>query len=230
MRCISVLAGMLLIGAVPLFAIDVAEQELLQSKPVDFINYRGQYTRIVSPEEFRQTGLGMARSAGANSTRFTSGNRYTILRAIDPQEEKGFDADIFILEPASDIVDIRGVRAILAGYLEGQYGYTARNANTLSLFATYYNALYRGRMDYFRNQYKKVVINQLVPARAGIALDYRSWPGRTQIVVPLGALREIRRGSISINLRGRMLSTRLGKSRIWALRSARTCWRSRRMI
>lgn len=185
MRFLSSLFGFLLIGFVPLFAIDVAEQELLQSKPVDFINYRGQFTRIIPPEELRQTGLGIAR--GATGTRFTSANRYTILRAIDPKETKGYDADIFMLEPASDIVDIRGIRAILAGYIEGQFGYTQRNANTLSTFATYYNALYRGRMDYFRTQYKNVVINQLVPARAGIALDYRAWPGRTQIVVPLGA-------------------------------------------
>ncbi|MDR2733959.1 MAG: hypothetical protein LBC99_04860 [Spirochaetota bacterium] len=184
MRFLSGLLGILLVGFVPLFAIEVAEQELLQSQPVDFVNYRGQFTRIVSPEEFRQTGLGIAR--GATGTRFTSANRYTILRAIDPREEKGFDADIFMLEPASDIVDIRGVRALLAGYIEGQYGYNARNASTLSLFATYYNAIYRGRMDYFRTQYKNVVTSQLVPARAGIALDYRAWPGRTQIVVPLG--------------------------------------------
>jgi len=177
--------GVLFIGIASLSALDVAEQELQQGRPVDFLNYRGQYTRIVPPEEFRQTGIGLARLATAPNTRFTSRNQYTIIRAIDAADTKGFDADIFMLEAASDIVDIRGIRALLSGYLEGQYGYNARNAYTLATFATYYNALYRGRMDYFRGQYKRAVINYLTPARTGIALDYRAWPGRTQIVVPL---------------------------------------------
>jgi len=190
MRCFFGLLTVLLLGLCfsSLSAQNVAEQELQQARPVDFVNYQGQFTTIVMPEEFRQIGIGLARMTTTLNTRYTSRNQYSIIRAHDARETKGFDADIFMLEGASDLVDIRGVRALIAGYVEGQYGYSARDSQTIALFVTYYNALYRGRMDYMRTYYKPVVTNHLVPDRIGLALNYRDWPGRTQMLIPLGAL------------------------------------------
>jgi hypothetical protein len=175
-------------GLVSLSALEVAERELQQANPVDFVNFRGQFTRIVTPAEFRQTGIGLARMATDLNTRYNVRNQYSIIRAHDPREERGFDADIFILEPGSSLVTVSGVRGLLAGYIEGQYGYNTRDSQTLALFATYYNALYRGRMDYMRTHYKNVVVRHLVPARIGLSLNYRDWPGRTQMLLPLSAL------------------------------------------
>ena len=40
-------------------------------------------------------------------------------------------------------------------------------------------------MDTFRNKYKDAVTKNLSADKAGLALSYRDWPGKSQIVIPL---------------------------------------------
>jgi len=175
------------LAAFSLNALTVAEKELRSGQPVNFVNYQGRYTKIVTPAELRTTGLALSRQAVATNRKYVARQQYSIIRAIDARETTRFDADIFMLEPKSDIVDINGVRDLLGGYLEGIYGYSARDSRVLATFVTYYNALYRGRLDFFRERYKNVVLRNLIAASVGISRNYRDWPGRTQMLIPLSA-------------------------------------------
>ena len=65
------------------------------------------------------------------------------------------------------------------------YGYDYRDARALALFTTYYNAVHRGDMTYFKSRYKKVVLKHLNSGNAGISTKYYNWPGRTRMVIPL---------------------------------------------
>lgn len=183
-RLMLVCAGVALC-AVSLGALTVAEQEIRRGAPVEFVNYRGRYTRIVTPAQLRGAGLELSRMATLSNRKYIARRQYSVIRAIDLSLTNRFDADIFMLEPASDIVDINGVRDVLGGYLSGQYGYSERDGRVLATFVTYYNAIYRGQAEYVRTVYKPVVSSRLVPAHIGIDRNYRNWPGRTQMLVPL---------------------------------------------
>jgi hypothetical protein len=58
-------------------------------------------------------------------------------------------------------------------------------AAALALFASYYNAIHRGDMPYFRSKYKDVVLKRINAGNAGIARIYSQWPGKTRLVIPL---------------------------------------------
>ena len=45
------------------------------------------------------------------------------------------------------------------------------------------------RKSKFQEKYKKVVTNNLSSEKAGIALSYKDWPGKTQIVIPLNDIK-----------------------------------------
>ena len=120
--------------------------------------------------------------------------KYSLIRAISKEEPEKLSADIVSIDREARVTHIQYIRRILSGYFERMYGYSEKNAYTLAVFTTYYNAVYRGDMGYFGGAYKKVVIGNLSAANAGLATRYDQWPGATRIVIPL--TEEAKRGAI----------------------------------
>jgi hypothetical protein len=102
----------------------------------------------------------------------------------DGDEEK-YSADIFFIDRDARVDHIKNVRRIISSYLASMYRYSIREADTLALFLTYYNAVYRGDMDYLARNYNKAVMKHINSSNAGLATDYRQWPGRTAMLIPL---------------------------------------------
>lgn len=152
---------------------------------IEFINNNGPHAVVNTAAEITAIGsqLGTPVSAGAASS--GSAERYQILHIIGPAEQAGFDADILILGSTAGVDHIRNLRRIIAGYLVSAYRYSAADADTLAVFVTVYNAVYRGRMDYFTSKYKSAVTDRLVQNRVGLSPNYAEWPGATQIVIPV---------------------------------------------
>ena len=69
-----------------------------------------------------------------------------------------------------------------------RYAYSYKNARILSFFVTYYNAIYRGDVDYFSKMYKGVVVKHINKNNAGISVNWYEWPGRSKIIIPLTAM------------------------------------------
>jgi hypothetical protein len=165
----------------------VAEEEITGIEPgsVEFLNYEGPHEVVQSAEEIRGIGsvLGLKdASPGAESSYF---GKYRVLHVIGEGEPGTFHADIFIITEEATVDHIDNVRRVIAGYLSASYGFEDDKADTLAEFITYYNAVYRGDMEYFRGKYKRAVIGELDPEKAGIATVYREWPGNTQMLIPL---------------------------------------------
>ena len=160
-------------------ALDVAESEILSEeiRPVEFENYSGPHEIINTVEEI--VGIGRRLAAGRY------GIKYRIIRAVDPDAEAGLDADILVIEESGRVDHIRNVRRILSGYLQEFYDYGPSDAMVLAEFITYYNAIYRADMEYIGGKYTQLVVDSLVPEKAGIARSYRDWPGKTMILIPL---------------------------------------------
>lgn len=172
------------------FSLEVDEKELetVSTQPVVFENYNGPHSVINSAAEIAEIGTDLGKIIADNpETPKNAGSslRYQIIHAVNPEEKGKFDADIFVIGSSSSIDHIKNIRRIIAAYLSKAYGYSSDDAQTVATFVTVYNAVYRGNTDYFNLKYKKIVTDNLTAEKAGIALNYRDWPGKTQIVIPL---------------------------------------------
>ena len=161
---------------------------------VVFESYEGPHTVIESRSAITAIGTRLGdrmKAAGVpNAGTYGSGEKYTLVHAVDPDHPGKLDADILILNASSSVDHITNLRRIISGYLQAGYGYSAEDAATIAVFVTVYNAVYRGKLDTFRAKYKDVVMETLTSDKCGLSLKWRDWPGNTQIVIPLGDYEE----------------------------------------
>ena len=167
------------------FAIEVDQNELRQAEntPIEFINYTGPHAEIDTLRAIAEIGESLA--GAAQRGRAGDLNRYAVIHAVDPSVKTGLDADIMIIGSGARVDHINNVRVIIAAYLRKAYGYSEKDARTIAHFVTIYNAVYRGDRNMFKSKYKAVVVKNLTADKAGLALRYDEWPGKTQIVIPL---------------------------------------------
>ncbi len=185
---------LLLLIAIPIFSLEVDRYELESAgdeSTVIFVNYEGPHDVINTIEEIESIGSGLAIPVSeATETAQSVGdeNRYYVIHAVDPEVPNGLDADILILGEQANVDHIDNVRRIIAAYLQQAYSYSEEDAQTIAVFTTVYNAVYRGQMNVFTEKYKPIVIENLTASKVGLSLNYEDWPGNTQIVIPLASL------------------------------------------
>ncbi|MCK9168982.1 MAG: hypothetical protein M0P01_01055 [Treponema sp.] len=174
-----------------LSALEVDKSELESAGSPDtvvFINYTGPHTVIDTAASIRAIGSSMGTVVGkmpASASSAGANNRYYIVHAVDPAEKGKLDADILFIGNNATVDHIVNLRRIISAYLSSAYNYSAKDADTLAVFITVYNAVYRGKIDAYQAKYKKIVMTNLTSASCGLALKYDEWPGNTQIVIPL---------------------------------------------
>jgi hypothetical protein len=185
----AIMSILVFLSVMGLFAQEVAEEELRSvDREIVFINYEGPYDRIDTADEIKGLGWYLASVLDRNKQRASFLLKYSVIRAIDPAEKGKFDADIFSIDRDAKVDHIDNVRRILAGYLEGAFDYSAADARTLARFATIYNAVYRGQLEYFSDKYKALVLSYLTRQNAGLSTKYFEWPGATRMLIPLTAV------------------------------------------
>lgn len=165
--------------------VDKAEVSSTQGMTIEFINYEGPHDVIESAEAIRGIGRSLGVPIARGAGRAGDVVRYQVIHAVDPAVPTGLDADILFLGAESKVDHIKNLRRIIAGYLETAYGYSAKDADTLAIFITIYNAVYRGKLDYFQNKYKPVVQKELSAQNAGLSIRWDEWAGKSRIVIPL---------------------------------------------
>ena len=161
------------------FAISVDQPEIESAggaNTVVFRNYTGPHSVINSAAEIRAIGSTLGNNVSQSSDSSItvgSSNRYQFIHIVDPSVKEKLDADIFIIGSAATVDHIDNVRRIISAYLESAYGYSRRDADTIAVFVTVYNAVYRGNLNYFNSKYKDAVTRNLSSANAGISTDYQ---------------------------------------------------------
>jgi len=175
----------------PVSALEVDKSELESAgsqNTVVFINYTGPHAVIDTVSSIRAIGSGMGTVVGkgpASASSTGEKNRYYVVHAVDPSEKGKLDADILFIGKDATVDHIVNLRRIISAYLSAAYNYSAKDADTLAVFITVYNAVYRGKIDTYQAKYKNVVMTNLTATSCGLALKYNEWPGNTQIVIPL---------------------------------------------
>ena len=174
-------------------AIEVNESEIRsagdQAERVQFENYAGPHTVIESADTIRGIGISLGQRVASQpetAAEYDPQGKYTLIHAVDSSETGRLDADILVLNESAGVDHIANLRRIVAGFVQAAYGYTGEEADTIALFITVYNAVYRGA-ETFTEKYKTAVTSRLEPARTGLSTNWQEWAGKTQIVIPLGA-------------------------------------------
>ena len=164
----------------------VYEPELENLGPVEFINYEGPHTRIETRAQIRSIGYSLGIMIRNGQSYAGGAGRYFVIHSESGADGSKLDADIFGLGVDVGVDHVRNLRLIIQGYLEAAYSYSERDAALLAEYITIYNAVHRGDHRYFDSRYKKAVMDNITPERAGLSIRYDEWPGRTLMVIPLG--------------------------------------------
>ena len=173
-----------------LFALEVNKNELNSTgdTTIEFINYTGPHKVIDSISAIKGIGSGLGTQVAKDPSKSTStakNSKYYVIHAVDESESGKLDADILYIGADATVDHITNLRRIISAYLTSAYGYSEADADTLSVFITVYNAVYRGKLDTFKSKYKNVVIENLSAQNCGLSVNYKDWPGKSEIVIPL---------------------------------------------
>jgi hypothetical protein len=178
---ITSLFTMLLTAAGSSLEVDIDE---IKTKPVKFINYEGKYERPDSIQDVERIGQKLARDSKVNETvRFFM--KYSVIHVVSKDEPDKFSADVFSIDKDAKVGHIDMVRRIIGSFLIKKYNYSKRDAEAISLFLTYYNAIYRGNINYYSSKYKSLVVRHINASNSGISTRYNEWPGATKMLFPL---------------------------------------------
>ena len=179
--------ALLTFSAVSALEVNRPELEGYQ-QTIEFINYTGPHKVIDSVDAIKSIGkdLGnvISKSTGVSATAGSS-SKYYVIHAVDANQKDKLDADILFIGSGAAVDHITNLRRIIAAYLSSAYGYSESDAQTLAVFITVYNAVYRGKLSDFQAKYKDVVTKNLSAADCGLSVNYKDWPGKSQIVIPL---------------------------------------------
>lgn len=172
------------------FALEVNRDELEKAKntSIEFINYVGPHKVIDSIESIKSIGVNLATQIKKDITKpanSISSNKYQVIHAVDPNETGKLDADIIFIGFEATVDHITNLRRIISSYLCETYGYSQNDSDTLAVFITVYNAVYRSDFNSFNEKYKTVVMKNLSTENCGLSVNYKDWPGKSEIVIPL---------------------------------------------
>lgn len=193
-RFVLTLAIAVLVSA-GLSALEVNENELSSTgdTTIEFINYTGPHKVIDSISAIKAIGSGLGSQIATDPAKPAStskNNKYYVIHAVDENESGKLDADILYIGSEATVDHITNLRRIIAAYLSSAYGYNEKDADTLSVFITVYNAVYRSKIDIYKSKYKNVVIENLSTENCGLSVNYKDWPGKSEIVIPLYDVKE----------------------------------------
>lgn len=167
------------------------ELEAGQGGAVQFENYGGTHAVIDSAAAIVGIGTALGNEVAAgleNPLSVQPYAKYSVYHVVGSEGEGGLDADILFINASAGVDHINNLRRIITGYLMAAYGYGREDAETLSVFITVYNAVYRGNLANFSSKYKGAVLTYLTEEAVGLSTNWEDWAGGTQIVIPLGEL------------------------------------------
>ena len=191
------LVSLILTASLSALEVDKDELNSTGDTTIEFINYTGPHKVIDSIAAIKAIGSGLGSQIAKDPAKFAStakNQKYYVIHAVDENETGKFDADILFIGSDATVDHIVNLRRIISAYLSSAYGYSEKDADTLAVFITVYNAVYRGKLDTFKSKYKKVVTDNLSADNCGLSVNYKDWPGKSEIIIPLY---DIKNGGLS---------------------------------
>ena len=185
----SILLSLFLTSSIFALEVNTSELRSLSDRAeIEFINYEGPHAVVNTAGQIRGIGSEIGKDIAASldrSGRFGNNARYSVIHAVDSSVKEKLDADILLIGSDSQLDHINNLRRIISGYLSAAYNYSESDADTIAVFITVYNAVYRSDFDSFSQKYKTAVTDHLTRENCGLSVNYKDWAGKTEIVIPL---------------------------------------------
>ena len=162
-----------------------AEVETENLEDVEFINYTGPNDVIDSVSAIRAIGTELGNQIIQDEvSSLGNRDRYSVVHAVSDDENNLLDADVFFIGKDASVDHITNLRRIISAYIEAAYSYNEEEADSLAVYITAYNAVYRGRYEVFQAKYKSLVMENLTNEDCGLSKNYAEWSGNSEIVIP----------------------------------------------
>ncbi len=160
------------------------ESEIQGVKKVDFYNRSNSRASL----KYRQEQINLGKTLSFRITQEPS--KKHIYKGVEvqrfvSQKEGVLGGDIISLEENTRYGHINSIQRFLSAYIQDAFEFSEDNADTIALFALYYNAIHRNEKSYFRKKYISDLYNTLEVDKTGISTNYKDWAGGTQIVIPI---------------------------------------------
>ena len=159
--------------------------ELKTNNKIEFINYEQKITDVHNIHDVR--GIGKFLSGELNTGKEIAWyeTKYWAIHAFDSEDLEKNGADIISLEKNVIILHINWIRHIITGFLQSQYNFSEKDARLLAIFITYYNAVHKGNIPYFTDNYQPIVLENISESNAGLSTYYKDWAGNSRVIIPL---------------------------------------------
>ncbi len=160
-------------------------QEIKAAKQVQFQNKSNRKAPANVIRENTETGRTLAQAIRENPNATQEFRGIQIQRILPPKDSQKMGADILRISPDQNFDHINSINRILSAYIENSFQYTEENADILATFVLYYNAAHRQEINFIQTRYIDPVVESLDPQKIGIDINYRNWPGKTEILIPI---------------------------------------------
>lgn len=162
----------------------VKESELKGVKKVNFYNRSNSRASNKSRKEQEDLGKTLALRMELEPSKTHKYKGVQIKRHLS-EKEGALGADVIHLENQTKYGHVHSLQRFLSAYIQNSFEFSEENADTIALFALYYNAIHRNEKSYFKDRYVPELYDHLDVDKTGLSTNYKDWPGGTQIVLPL---------------------------------------------
>jgi hypothetical protein len=170
-----------------LFANDKTKLEEAEIKEAEKIEFQNK-SRKKAASETKHLHESIGRKlAGLISNKPDEAHSIDGVKAIrvGSNEKNKFGADIIYLDASTSFGHINSIHRVLSGYIQAAFDYNSAKADILAIYVLYYNGMHRGNISFFESKYSKALLKKLSSSNVGIAIKYKDWPGKTEIIIPI---------------------------------------------
>jgi len=180
-----------------LFAQDntkLKEAEIKDSEKIDFRNKTHKKAASETKLLHESTGKTLATMVSNKPNEIHSLDGVRAIRVTSTEKNK-FGADVIYLDANTNFGHINSIQRVLSGYIQTAFDYEIAKADILATYVLYYNGMHRGNFPFFESKYSKALLKKLNSPNVGIAIKYKDWPGKTEIIIPIekNVLKEFQR-------------------------------------
>lgn len=159
------------------------ENEVNKSPKVRFVNKSNDRATDYTRDKDYQLGKSLAEKISQGKNYAEAGG--IRIERYKAESEDRHGADIITVKKNFHVGHIHSISRILSGFVQTSFDYPKKEADTLVFYILYYNVMHRNDVVFFAENYTAKSVERLKPETAGISTNYKDWPGRTQIVIPL---------------------------------------------
>ncbi len=192
-----IMALALVLFSLNIFAEDktkLEEAEIKDSEKIDFQNKTRKKAASETKHLNESIGKTLATMLSNKPNKMHSQDGVKAIR-VGSTEKNKFGADVIYLDATTKFGHINSIQRVLSGYIQKAFDYNSAKADILATYVLYYNGMHRGNISFFESKYSRALLKKLSTANVGIAIKYKDWPGKTELIIPIekNALKEFQK-------------------------------------